>query len=109
VGDPAAQRTQIVLAERGLDGSQHRSQPVTAELLEQYNLILTMEQGQKEALSIEFSQLAGRVFMLSEMIGLTFDIQDPINQSSDEFRATLREIDRILRDGLVKITGLARG
>lgn len=107
IGDPIAQRSQFVLAERGLDARSHRSQPVSARLLESFNLILTMEQGQKEALRVEFPQIAGRVYMLSEMIGLIYDIQDPIIQSLDDYRVTLNEINRILTEGLKTITRLA--
>ena len=53
-GEPVAQKSQQVLAERNLDASKHHARSVTLELLSSFNLILTMEKGHKEALQEEF-------------------------------------------------------
>ena len=55
-GYPAAQNTLAVLKQRGIDLSQHRSSQITREMVETYNLILTMERGQKEAITIRLSE-----------------------------------------------------
>jgi protein-tyrosine phosphatase len=62
----------------GLDTSGHRSRRVTGEMMADFDLILTMEAGHKEALLVEFPELAGRIYMLSEMVGDRRDIADPI-------------------------------
>lgn len=106
-GQPAAAGTQSALQERGLDVSQHLSRTVTTEMLLSFNLILTMERGQKEALMAEFPQIARRVFMLSEMVSEIYDIEDPVGGSLADFRATLGEIDDILTRGSERISRLA--
>ncbi len=106
-GMPLNEKTQQVLAERGAEIRNHRSRIVTREMLRSFNLILTMEPGQKEALRLEFPEVADRVYLLSEMIGLTFSIADPVGGTLEEYRATAAEIDRILNDGLEKIYQLA--
>jgi protein-tyrosine-phosphatase len=108
-GAPANQKTQQVLAELGLDLSAHRSRMVTREMLAAFNLILVMEPGHKEALQIEFPEAANRTFLLSEMIGLSFTIMDPVGGEIEGYRATAREIDHILIEGLEKIDSLAQG
>ncbi len=108
VGEPAAQKSQQVLAERGLDASDHRARSVSLELLNSFNLILTMENGQKEALQFEFPSISERVYTLSEMVGDDFDIRDPIGGPLIDFQATADELERILKEGYPKITQLAK-
>jgi protein-tyrosine phosphatase len=108
-GAPANQKTQQVVAELGLDLRDHKSRMVRREMLAAFNLILVMEPGQKEALQIEFPEAASRTFLLSEMIGLSFTIIDPVGGEIEDYRVTAREIDHILAEGLGKIDTLAQG
>ena len=108
-GQQAVTRAQLVLQEIGLDVSEHRSRTVTSEMLLSFNLILTMERGHKEALRIEFPEVARRVYMLSEMIHAMYVIQDLVGGSLADFRETLHEIENILTRGFELITRLAEG
>jgi len=106
-GSPVAQNTQAILKNRGVDLSTYRSRKVTAEILKDFNLILTMERGQKEALKLAFPQFAARIYLLSEMVGQIFEIEDPIGQDLSEFIFTAQEIDQILSEGSPRIYMLA--
>ncbi len=86
-----------------LDLSAHRSRPVTWALLRHFDLILVMEQGHKEALRVEFPAVAGRVFLLSEMLGSPFDVRDPIGRSRRTLEETCALIDDLLTRGLDEI------
>jgi len=108
-GQQAVTRAQLVLQEIVLDVSEHRSRTVTSDMLLSFNLILTMERGHKEALRIEFPEVARRVYMLSEMIHAMYVIQDPVGGSLADFRETLHEIENILTRGFELITRLAEG
>jgi protein-tyrosine-phosphatase len=107
-GAPANQKTQQVMAELGLDIRDHRSRIITREMLSSFTLILVMEPGHKESLQLEFPEAASRVYLLSEMIGLTFTVIDPVGGDTEEYRTTAREIDQLMTDGLEKITKLAQ-
>ena len=107
-GLTATERAQIVLQNRGLDLRQHLSRGVTAEMLLSFDLILTMESGHKEALRIEFPQVAKRIFLLSEMTGKLFDVNDPIGGSLDEYEAAATEIENLLIQGFDKIIQFAQ-
>ena len=107
-GYPAAENTQLILSEIGVDLSGHASRPVSRELLAEFKLILTMESGHKEALKAAFPQFASRVYMLSEMIGKVDDLGDPIGRPLVDFRATAREIHQVLTQGFGRIRALAR-
>lgn len=106
-GEPAATNTLAVLAERGVDLTDHRSQGVMETMLDQYNLILTMERGHKEALRVEFARNASKIFLLSEMVGRSYDIKDPIGRPIEEFQLTASEMESILTRGLPRIRELA--
>jgi protein-tyrosine phosphatase len=90
-----------------VDIQHHRSRCVNRELLNDFDLILTMEKGHKEALQVEFPELAYRIYLLSEMVGENKEIQDPIGGTHFEFRETARELDRILEEGFDTILDLA--
>jgi protein-tyrosine-phosphatase len=107
-GEPAAKRTQLVLNELNIDLHHHASRQVTREMLARFNLILVMERGHKEALQVEFPQVADRVYLLSEMAGDNFEIEDPIGMSAADFIKTRNEISQLLTTGSEKIYRLAR-
>jgi protein-tyrosine-phosphatase len=103
----AAQNTLAVLNQRGIDLSQHRSSQISQDLMQTFNLILTMERGQKEALQIAFPKQAPRVYLLTEMIGENWEIVDPVGGALRDFEETAREIQHILTTGYEKIRSLA--
>jgi protein-tyrosine phosphatase len=94
-------------AELGLDLSAHRSRNVEDLPLAEYDLILTMEQSHKEALQIEFPATRNYVYQLTEMVGLTYDVADPIGGTDNDFRNTVAELQRLIKVGLPQITKLA--
>lgn len=106
-GMVASQKAQQVVASLGGDLSEHASRPVTRELLDDFDLILTMEQGHKEALCAEFPDLAPRVYRLREMVDQAGDIHDPYGSSVEDYQATAHAIARILEAGWEKISRLA--
>ena len=97
-----------VAAEFGLDLAAHRARNVDNVDLAAYDLILTMEQSHKEALQIEFPSIRNRVFLLSEMLGVTYDIPDPIGGPLEDYRTTVKELTRLLKLSLPRITELAQ-
>lgn len=93
--------------EAGLNLTDHRARNVDSIALDSYDLILTMEQSHKEALQIEFPTVRGRIHLLSEMVGVTYDVPDPIGGPAEEYRATVRELNRLIKLSLPKIVALA--
>jgi len=104
---PAHAQMCAVSAEVGIDLSQHRSRNVEDLPLSDYHLILTMEQSHKEALQIEFPAVRATVYQLTEMVGLDYDVADPIGGAIEDFRHTIVELKRLLKFGLPQIMKLA--
>jgi protein-tyrosine-phosphatase len=106
-GAPVATGSQLALKGRGIDIGNHRSRSITREMIESFDLILTMERSHKEALRAEFPEVAVRVYMLAEMAGYSHDIRDPIGGPLEKFEETATEISRLLIQGFKKIGELA--
>jgi len=97
-----------VMDKRGLDVKDHRSRMVSAEILADFALVLTMERGQKEALQIEFPFAAKRIYMLSEMAGANVQINDPLDRSPAGLQLLSAQIDGWLERGFPRILELGR-
>jgi protein-tyrosine-phosphatase len=106
-GRPAAEKSLQVLEKLGLDLRAHRSRSVDLPMLRSFDLILTMEAGHKEALCAEFPELAGRVFRLSEMAGLEYDIEDPFGGPLPDFEKTAAELQELLSKSMACVRRLA--
>ena len=78
-GDPAMSDAIQKAAQLGLDIQAHRSRAITEDILQEVDLVLVMEQGQKEALQSEFPLQKEKVFLLSEVsTGIAYSIPDPV-------------------------------
>jgi protein-tyrosine-phosphatase len=67
-----------------------------------------MEKGHKEALQVEFPELAPRIFLLTEMIDDCQDIKDPIGGSMADYLQTVQELEDLINQGYEKICKLAK-
>lgn len=97
-----------VMKARGIDLSYHRSHCLTAEMVDSYRLILTMDHDQKEALQVEFPGAKQRVYLLSEMAGSTADIEDPVGGSFADYRNAADRIAEAIEMGFKQIEKLSK-
>ena len=110
-GMPASEGAVVTMRSRGLDLSSHRSRPINRGLAGAFDLILTMERGQKEALRAEFPELASRIWLLSEVAGTTGEVGDPYGQTEAAYQAAVRQIEQYLdqaQDNILEIASLPR-
>ncbi len=86
----------------GLSLSGHRSQGVTRELLQSYDVIVVMDAPQLSRMRDAYPDLANRVFLLSlfdaEPAGAhdRFNIADPFGKPRETFEACYARLDRTL-------------
>ena len=106
-GDPAAAGSQAVMEDLGIDISDHRARRVDYDLLDSVDLILTMENGHKEALCMEFPAFSERIYLLSEMAGDKSDIEDPYGGAYTGYEAAAQDIQQYLDDGFDTIIQIA--
>jgi protein-tyrosine phosphatase len=107
-GLPASPAAVKIAEHLGLPGlNTHRTRQVSSELLCQYDLILVMEQGQREALASEFPSAIGRTRLLTEAVdGLPSDIPDPVGLKND-LEDVASEMQELIENGGDKILKLA--
>ena len=100
-GAPAAAHAVAIAAEHGLDLSDHRSQPLTPELVEWADLILAMGPSHLAALGDAGTPEKAAIvteFSAGEDRGL--GVPDPFGGSVEMYRRTFRELERAV-EGLM--------
>jgi protein-tyrosine phosphatase len=103
-GLPVIPSPQWIIDHLGLDLSVHHSRVITRELIDQYDLILVMEKGQKEALQIEYPEISKRIFLLTELSrGPVYDIPDPICEKEETFLDVANEMNQLLENNFQEI------
>ncbi|GIX03002.1 MAG: protein-tyrosine-phosphatase [Planctomycetaceae bacterium] len=93
LGAPASPEAVKLLAARGIDLTQHSSQPATPRLLLQADHIITMTRYHRQSILAEFPQLHSRVTTL----GGEDDIPDPYGGSPEIYQECLDRIEHHVR------------
>ena len=107
-GNPAFKEVIELLKPEGIDLTAHRSRSVEQELLNDYNLVLTMEAGHKEALQIVYPGRRADIYLLSEMAGLMVPVNDPVNGPINGYIVAVKEIKALIEAGFPRIVKLAQ-
>ena len=99
-GCPASAHAVEVMRELGVDLLPHRSRPLSAALLRQADLIITMTAGHRFEILRDFPDVANRVFLIKSFgtSKVPADISDPFGGSLEMYRKTRDEIDQALAD-----------
>jgi len=99
-GLPASDHAIEAMRELGIDLEGHRSQPLTAELVQQTDLIVTMTAGHRFEILQGFPEVGNRVFLIKSFgtSKVPADIPDPFGGSLNIYKKTRDEIDQALSD-----------
>jgi protein-tyrosine phosphatase len=98
---PPIKEALIESNKRNLDIRSHLSRLIDAKLIKEFDLILVMEAGHKEALLSEFPDLDEKVYLLSEVGGgAAYSIPDPFlsGDSPEEIAAEIEDLITIKFD-----------
>lgn len=87
-GYPATPASATMAGRHGFDLSRHSSRPLSAALVAETDLLVTMEAAHKQAILRAFPEADGQVFVLSELIGRSEDVDDPIGLAFAEYERT---------------------
>lgn len=102
-GVPATALARQAMQERSLDIEDHRSRPVSSELLADFDLILVMEDRHRLFLREQFPGVVERVRMFSEIVGNEEDIDDPVMGTLDTYRDTVAILQAHFEGGFDRI------
>jgi protein-tyrosine phosphatase len=92
VGAPADPLAVELMQQRGLDLSAHRGRQLSREIIHASDLVLVMEERQKQLVEGLDASARGRVHRLGRMG--KFDVPDPYRRGSQAFDEALRLIDK---------------
>ena len=103
-GQGASPHSIEVLKNKNIDLSNHRSRPLTRELIEESDLILTMTGNHKRQILNAMPKAKDKVFTLKEFAEEdNLDISDPYGQSIEVYSSTAEEIEKALKKVISKL------
>ena len=100
-----------MLAERGIDISDHVAHTVTQREIAEADLVLVMEEGHRRTLFYSYPQYLTKVFLLSEMSGDYGDVKDPYRRPKAEYEICADRWEKLIDEGydnILKRLGVAR-
>jgi protein-tyrosine phosphatase len=106
-GRPASTYAIAEMSERGIDIRAHRSRNVDEALIIRADLVLAMTRNHAEALSVAFPDQTDKIYLLSEMVGETYDISDPYGSTRLEYSYVAQELEQLIEAGYDRIVSLA--
>jgi len=104
-GIPASRNAVEAMRELQIDISDHKSKPVTADLLKSVDMIVTMTGSLKADIVRNYPDVAHKVFLIKSF-GITkvpTDICDPFSGSLNDYRIIRDEIDQAITDLILYI------
>jgi protein-tyrosine-phosphatase len=108
-GSPPTHFARQAMKVRGINLNDHRSRPVSAAMMEDFDLILVMEAKHKSYLQSRFPHCTKKIYMLTEMIREKRDIEDPVLGDLERYQETAEELDEIFERGFKRIVKRAGG
>ena len=99
-GSPASENSIAAMKELGLDISGHQSRPLTPELVQEAEFIVTMTSHHRFEILQDFPEVGNRVFLIKSFgtSKVPADISDPFGGSLGVYKKIRDEIDRALSD-----------
>jgi|GEM_PF-875460 len=105
---------QFILQQRGINLSNHRSQPITDALIKRYHWIIVMERQQRDHLVNKYPQAADRIMVLREVTMSDSlenpDMPDPTGKEVDDYTDLFAildvEIPRIYKELESRVTDI---
>lgn len=90
-----------LLAERDIDVSAHRSRLITAEMVQEAQLVLVMEERQIREVAEVDSSSRGKVHLLGKWLNV--EIYDPYRQAESVYRGSAELVEQSVENWIKKI------
>jgi protein-tyrosine-phosphatase len=98
-GKPAWPPVGELMAQYGVDLQRHRSQPISSEMVEAADLIIVMEEGQRQSIFYLAPRALPKVFLLSELAGDADPLADVMGQPIQAVHQARDQAKQWLADG----------
>jgi len=107
-GQMASAHAILAMDQRGIDIRGHRARTLTQKEVDQADLILAMAQAHADAIRKYFKRWEGKLFLLSEMVGKKFDIEDPYGAPLSAYISCVTRIAEIIEHGYERIMAILK-
>jgi len=101
IGHSADDKAIEVMADNGIDISEHRARQLSDELVRNNELILVMELWQKKEIESLFPYARGRVHLLGKWSDI--EVNDPYNKPKEAFVEAFVKIDQLCQQWCKKL------
>ncbi|MEO6352046.1 MAG: low molecular weight protein-tyrosine-phosphatase [Burkholderiaceae bacterium] len=101
VGEPADPLSIALLRDHGIDISEHRARSLASWMVNEADVILTMDAGQKRFIENKYPESKSKVFRLCE--DRQCDISDPYRHGPDAFRVAFNLISQGVDELMVRL------
>lgn len=105
-GHPTSENAILEMAARNINIAGHLSRALTEEMVKDAALVLTMTRSHAEAIRAEFRKYAKRIHSLAEMAGRSYDVDDPISGTREDYHRTAQEIEELIEQGYARMIKL---
>lgn len=95
-GDCAAENAVLAAKAQGMELFRHRARRLTALMVQQAALVLTMTAKHKAAILAAMPEAAGKVFVFTEYAGFCGDITDPFGGDLARYTHCLQDMRRCM-------------
>jgi protein-tyrosine phosphatase len=102
-GHGASTFAETVMRERGLSLEGHVARTVSRELLQHADLVIVMTRSHRDALSAEFPQARERIHLISELIGLEYDVSDPYRKPLNAYQVCAADLEQLIEQGYSRV------
>ncbi len=102
VGHPADDSAALVARELGLSLEGHQGKQFNSELARHYDLILVMDKGNLERVSLIAPEARGKTMLLGHWLGER-EIPDPYRKSLEAFESICQLIDQACKSWVIKL------
>jgi len=92
----SSQAITVMKDEEGLDIKQHKSLPISKELIVKSNLVLTMTHAHKDTVVKKYPQYANKIYTLGEYAGVGEEVPDPFGGDIDCYILCAKTIKELL-------------
>ena len=109
-GAPASSNSVDVCLEQGIDIHDHVSREITKEMIDDADLVLTMEEDHRQHVLALCPDAGEKSFVITRYAGLPDamgGVADPLGLAKDEYEATFHEIEASIKAALPKILALS--
>lgn len=102
-GQGASEDAIAVLAGLGIPLTDHRSQPLTQEILEGADVVLVMEEAHRRSIFYLAPKQLRKVWLLTELSGAHYDIEDPYGGPIEGYVNTAARLEALIDAGLPRL------